>query len=292
MRIALYTHLLNQFYGVFAWTFDIANELKNRGYEVDIYCAKSGRATRYLKNNGFNVYKCNKQINYEIALVNFAFYKELFSANRIILTIHGVNGLKYYHKSNREFNKVVTVSQWLKDIAEKPVDYVIENGFNLSKYNITSIPKNNQILMITRYKSLPIQWEKDLIGNTWELKIIGHSSTGSNVKLEDVINEIQKSKVVVAVGRGAVEGYLMGRPVFLHGVDDRWRGRLTTENFYENNYDNFSCRSKCLTLPNSYLDVLSEIDFEKENFQPDSEICRYVDIKTKVDMYENLIDSI
>lgn len=276
MKILLGNNTLSLLAGSETWTETMAIALKKLGHEVSAYSPELGIIAAKMEGKGI---KCMKEVGpdnqvkpfnfvlekgqekYDVIICNhFEITRTLrkaFPDTPIIATVHGI-----LHKNEQTgeiwpehpvleegvVNQYVAVSEEVQD--KLKTDYnidsvIIRNPIDLERFmpdeGLTVWEKPKTILINTNYfgtndditqviKDVALHYEARLMG-------IGFNFTPTY----EVEGVLKSADIVVGMGRGLLEGMVMGRLAICHG---RWgsEGVITPDNYDRIKEQNFSGR--------------------------------------------------
>jgi len=265
--------------GVNTWAKELSEKLP-----ADIFIIGDKQYKKEL--NIFNTIKrigFIKNINdYNNIIISYGSHQQYLNqyTGNLIFVVHGYADVYQINKQNRKPNIVVNVS---KNIADRfnYSDIVIENGINTNFF----IPSEKKIEYDVFWHS---RYPIPLILKESKYKII----TSNNNNEKEILNFIQKSKIVIGTGRSALESMSCNKPTFIWaggvgnehtlkygGFSDGWANVENFELLKNSNWNgnfkkniienlkflnelpkNFKLRDKILTIEemsNKYREVLS-----------------------------------
>lgn len=296
MKILIATHHLDEYAGSEIFTFNIAKELKKKGNDVSIYSPILGRMSKIVKENNIKVtnnildYKKEKfDIIHAQHNITAIIVRSVFPEIPMIYFVHGIlPELEQPPSVRLGISKYLVVSEEIKNHLNKKYNVsgsdieIVRNYIDTKKFYCKESIKREkpkQLLIVSNHYHKKV---KNIIESSCqELDInVTHIGLPENPVL-DVENYINKSDIVVTLGRGVLEGMACEKNIIVfdkHGGD----GFLDINNYFEIRKNNFSGRR--------YKKDYGKNEFKKEILKYDYSIgkkLRKIVLKNHTD---NIID--
>jgi len=256
MRIILANNTLSWFAGSETWTYTLAVELKQQGYDVTCYSNNIGEIANKLKGHGIPCVKSlNSNMKFDVGICNHfnttTYVKKTLPALPIINTVHGIIGGP--ETSVQGCQAYVAVSEEVQALMKTRdgVDAtIIRNAVNLERFS-EKHKKNKQIKKILISSSYHCNKSQIYKVAADGAKRIGAQLIGMGRAYDWIWNTESKyneADIVLTLGRGCIEAMACNRPVICWG---HWGGSahpLSTDGFIdkktykESRKNNFSSR--------------------------------------------------
>lgn len=275
IKFLLGNNTLSLLAGSETWTYTLAMALKNMGHSVHCFSPELGYISRKLEDQGircFNnlassgvkpfsiVLEEEADHNYDVIIANHhdivKYLRAQYPRKPIISTIHGIihedpndGSIAPEHPAlDAGVQQFVVVSEEIQSLLQEKynLDSIVIRNFLDTKHfkpkgNFMKFEKPKQILFNSNYNFKGDQESEILkvVAKHFGAKL---AAIGMNfISVEDPIDVIKASDIVVAMGRSVLEGMAVGKPGIVFG---RWGygGIINNSSIDEIRFTNFSGR--------------------------------------------------
>ena len=244
MKILLGTHYLAKIGGTESYTYALALKLKRLGHEVEYYANVKGGVSSLLEENGVPFMSAD---HYDLILANHnTVVEKLWTKGYLVQTCHG--NIAELEQPSPLADAYVSVSEEVRDHLQSKgfESIVIPNGIDFNRF----FPRKPVSQTLTTVLSLcQSEIANNFIRNCCEqegLTFLSSNKYTDNIwSIEELIN---KSDLVVGLGRSAYDAMACGRAVLVYDYRDYMgeflgEGMLTPENIQKSMYCNCSGRA-------------------------------------------------
>ncbi len=276
MKILITNHHLRNRAGSELFTFELAKHLKERGHNVFVFSFDLGGIAEKIKELNISVtdnLSDFRNIRFDIihAQHNIAaiIARSVFQKVPMVFMSHGfLPELEQSPSIDLGISKFIAVSEEVAEnlkknnrIPDEKIEIIrnfVDTQKFISKKNVNRVPK--KLLVISNHYIDQVKniVERSCIDLDIEVRHIGLPENS----VENVVDYINESDIIVTLGRGCLEAMACERNVIvydIHGGD----GFLDEKNFYDIRKNNFSGRR------NGFIYSVEEFKNEISKYNPD-----------------------
>jgi len=266
MKILITNYHLDEYAGSELYTYDLARILRSRGHDVSVFSLLLGKVTKKIMASGIRVVDDLEQVeNFKFDILHCqhnvcaVLARMFFPSTPMVFLSHGIlPELEQPPSINLDIAKYIVVSEEVRDhfiqkysINSDAVE-VVRNFVDIERFKPQtpiSLKLKNVLVISNHYH----KEHEDIILEACRqldlhLEIIGQKTK----PVWDVENHINKSDLVISLGRGALQGMACNREVIVfdyNGSD----GLIRKENYFEIRKNNFSGRRFCYSYSTDQL---------------------------------------
>ncbi|WP_051251443.1 glycosyltransferase [Paenibacillus harenae] len=284
MKILFTIHDLQTHGGSETLTYTLIEQLINQGHELFLYSSRLGKVVQRFQEYGIIVSDDFNDFPEDIDLIHAQHIAEAFAAYTkyqyvpMVFVCHGILPWQEIPLKIPNIYKYIAVSEEVKlhlidkhNIAENLIQ-IIRNCVNLDRFKKTNefneTPKK-LLLLSNRYTE---EVENTLI-NLCKLRNMEFEVVGKTNNVWNTSEIIQRSDIVVTLGRGVLEAAACGKCVIIYDYNGG-DGILTPSNYHLLREKNFSGRTMKAQYNTDELNELINESYYEENVLKNIELIK------------------